>query len=92
MIKGEEAGAGPEEAAPTSAESECLASITHVHSHDFKRHVDDGKNIFCTLDGCSRYVLCTHNSLNIQWPQYCRGITLSKARAHVWMGRTSMIF
>ena len=45
MIKGEEAGAGPEEAAPTSAESECLASITHVHSHGFKRHVDDGKNI-----------------------------------------------
>ena len=30
-----------------------------MHSHDFKRHVNNGKNILCTLDGCSRYVLST---------------------------------
>ena len=50
MIKGEEAGAGPEEAAPTSAESECLASIIHVHSHSgLKRHVNDGENIYVCI-------------------------------------------
>ena len=47
MIKGEEAGAGPSEAAPRSVESECLASIIHVHSHGgLKRHVNGGENIY----------------------------------------------
>ena len=65
MIKGEEAGAGPEEAAPTSAESECMASITHVHTHGFKRHVDDGENIHVHILMAAIDMYCAHITASI---------------------------